>query len=257
MLLNRRSVAILVCALCAPLLRPSAAVARTYQSSNHSFSLTLPDSWRRVDPAEYGKVKARLLAQGRRVENMERGYQLWEHGVARPVALNIGFHEYPNESLAELAAAADKEMIAGEDRIKLAERYGLPPRDGITQIDSSYPTVTDAKRQLVRAEFVAEYSDQTRIHVLTFNKPGREGVVHLTFLAIQSRYEAQKPGFELIASSIVFAHGHEFQPGAQKANLANLESKNDLRTCGFALLSFVSFAVMVFTGAWVRHRFSS
>jgi len=255
MLLNRSAIAILVCALCAPLLRPSAAIAGTYQSPNHPFSLTLPDDWRPVDPATFEKLKAASLAQGKQVETLETIYQVWENGVDQPAVLTITYHALPNESLAEIAAAAEKEMTAGEDRLKLAERYSLSTKDGMTDLDVSYPTVTDAKRQLVRAEFVAEYRNKARMHALTFYKPGREGVVHLGFLVLQSGYEARRPALDQIASSIAFAPGHELQPGAQKANLAKAETWNNLRGCGWALFYCVGFAVMVFTASWVRHKF--
>jgi hypothetical protein len=254
MLSNCRAVAFLVCVCCSPLLRPSAAVAGTYQSPGHSFTLTLPDGWRLVDPVTFENLKAAALAQGKQAEFIEAVYQGWEKGAARPVVLAIGYHEYPNESLAELAATADKEMIAVQDRIKLQERYSLHSRDGITEVDSSYPTVTDTKRRLVRAESVLEYRNKVRLHALTFYKPGREGVVHLAFDALQSDYRAQEATFDHIANSIVFAPGHEFQPGAQKANLAQADSRNDFRTCGLAFVSFLCFAGMVFAAAWARHR---
>ena len=255
MLLNRSAFAILVCALCAPLLQPSLAIAGTYQSPNNPFSLTLPDDWRPVDPATFERLKAASLAQGKQVETVEAVYQVVKNGVDQPTVLTIAYQALPNESLAELAAVAEKETTAEEDLFKIAQRYSVSTKDGMTDLDTSYPIVTDSKRQLVRAELVAEYRNKARMHALTFFKPGREGVVHLGFLVLQSDYEASRPVLDQIASSIAFAPGHELQPGAQKANLAKAETWKNLRSCGFALLYFVGFAVMVFTAYWVRHSF--
>ena len=245
-----RAVAIVVCALFASLLGSGAAAAGVYRSQGHAFSVTLPDGWQRLDPAVFARFKAAALAKGRGVEAVEACFRVREDGVDQPAALVLLYHDFPNESLAELAATDEKEMIAMADAVKIAYRYGTPPKDGITDVDISYPTVTDAQRHLVRSEFVAEYFGKVRIHGLVFHKPGREGVVTLGFLVEQAGYGAQRPALEAIAKSLAFFPGHELQPGKQEANIA----RSDTKAYALGCVSFLLFLAWFPITAWMRHR---
>lgn len=257
---SRRVVAILVCGLCAPLLVSGAIVAGTYRSAEHFFSLTLPDDWTRLDAETFDTVKAATVDQGKQLGALEAIYQVEENAGGKLVVLTILYHEYPNESLAELAAAADKDIAEAGDKVKLALQTGHLSPDGMTEVDASYPTIIDAKRQLVRAEYVAEYNNRYRTHALTFYKPGREGVVHLGFQVLQEGYNVRLPVLESIVSSAVFAPGHEFQPGKQKTNLAAIKAKDQLDTLksygnfGLGCLGVVGLVVLVCAVLWWVNR---